>query len=295
MLLRTDAPSWLYQVEHGATTIWERWDAIRPDGSIHPGHPEPGAGVARGHAGRPHALVQPLRLRRGHRLGLPARGGARARRRGAGLPPDAVRPGARRGHLVGAGERRDGLRGRGDGLEDRGRRHVRGDDRASERDARRRHAAGDRGIRGDPRQRARPECRGPRRRARRAPDHGDASRTCCGPVGPSDDRRRYWPTGRSRPPGLAGRRRSRRVVEFGVPDPDARRDRAAGRRDPPSRRPSRPCHPDAEPIPPDRGARQPRPAPRRCRRLRRRRPVRARNGSVRRQLRALGARGGRRL
>ena len=37
MLLCTDAPSWLYQVGKGATTVWERWDAIRPDGSIHPG------------------------------------------------------------------------------------------------------------------------------------------------------------------------------------------------------------------------------------------------------------------
>jgi alpha-L-rhamnosidase len=37
MLLRREHPSWLYQVEMGATTVWERWDAIRPDGSIHPG------------------------------------------------------------------------------------------------------------------------------------------------------------------------------------------------------------------------------------------------------------------
>jgi len=37
MLLRREMPSWLYQVAQGATTIWERWDAIRPDGSIHPG------------------------------------------------------------------------------------------------------------------------------------------------------------------------------------------------------------------------------------------------------------------
>lgn len=37
MLLRRRHPSWLYQVEMGATTVWERWDAIRPDGSIHPG------------------------------------------------------------------------------------------------------------------------------------------------------------------------------------------------------------------------------------------------------------------
>ena len=37
MLLRHEAPSWLYQVDRGATTVWERWDAIRPDGSIHTG------------------------------------------------------------------------------------------------------------------------------------------------------------------------------------------------------------------------------------------------------------------
>ena len=37
MLLRREMPSWLYQVEMGATTVWERWDALRPDGSIHPG------------------------------------------------------------------------------------------------------------------------------------------------------------------------------------------------------------------------------------------------------------------
>lgn len=40
MLLRTDVRSWLYQVEHGATTVWERWDAIRPDGTIHDGRLE---------------------------------------------------------------------------------------------------------------------------------------------------------------------------------------------------------------------------------------------------------------
>jgi alpha-L-rhamnosidase len=37
MLLRREWPSWLYQVRQGGTTVWERWDAIRPDGSIHPG------------------------------------------------------------------------------------------------------------------------------------------------------------------------------------------------------------------------------------------------------------------
>lgn len=27
-------PSWLYEVDHGATTIWETWGAIRPDGTV---------------------------------------------------------------------------------------------------------------------------------------------------------------------------------------------------------------------------------------------------------------------
>ena len=30
-------PSWLYPVTMGATTIWERWDTMLPDGSINPG------------------------------------------------------------------------------------------------------------------------------------------------------------------------------------------------------------------------------------------------------------------
>ncbi|MGH9743108.1 MAG: glycoside hydrolase family 78 protein [Candidatus Acidiferrum sp.] len=34
LLNRTDYPSWLYPVTKGATTIWERWDGIKPDGSF---------------------------------------------------------------------------------------------------------------------------------------------------------------------------------------------------------------------------------------------------------------------
>jgi alpha-L-rhamnosidase len=34
LLERQDFPSWLYPVQHGATTIWERWDGIKPDGSF---------------------------------------------------------------------------------------------------------------------------------------------------------------------------------------------------------------------------------------------------------------------
>lgn len=34
LFMRDTFPSWLYPVEHGATTIWERWDGIKPDGSF---------------------------------------------------------------------------------------------------------------------------------------------------------------------------------------------------------------------------------------------------------------------
>jgi alpha-L-rhamnosidase len=34
VLLQRTCPSWLYQVLAGATTIWERWDALRADGSV---------------------------------------------------------------------------------------------------------------------------------------------------------------------------------------------------------------------------------------------------------------------
>ncbi|MGA1166655.1 MAG: alpha-L-rhamnosidase C-terminal domain-containing protein, partial [bacterium] len=35
VFLNRDVPGWLYQVERGATTIWERWDAMAPDGTIY--------------------------------------------------------------------------------------------------------------------------------------------------------------------------------------------------------------------------------------------------------------------
>lgn len=34
LLLQENCPGWLYQVKQGATTIWERWDALRPDGTV---------------------------------------------------------------------------------------------------------------------------------------------------------------------------------------------------------------------------------------------------------------------
>ncbi len=35
VFLNREVPGWLYQVERGATTIWERWDALAPDGKIY--------------------------------------------------------------------------------------------------------------------------------------------------------------------------------------------------------------------------------------------------------------------
>ena len=37
LLLQDELPSWLYPVTMGATTIWERWDSMLPDGSVNPG------------------------------------------------------------------------------------------------------------------------------------------------------------------------------------------------------------------------------------------------------------------
>lgn len=34
LLEQEDYPSWLYPVKKGATTIWERWDGIKPDGTL---------------------------------------------------------------------------------------------------------------------------------------------------------------------------------------------------------------------------------------------------------------------
>ena len=33
IMFQNECPSWLYEVEHGATTIWESWNAVLPDGT----------------------------------------------------------------------------------------------------------------------------------------------------------------------------------------------------------------------------------------------------------------------
>jgi alpha-L-rhamnosidase len=37
LLRQTGCPSWLYPVTMGATTVWERWDSMLPDGTVNPG------------------------------------------------------------------------------------------------------------------------------------------------------------------------------------------------------------------------------------------------------------------
>lgn len=37
LLTQTECPSWLYPVTQGATTVWERWDSLLPDGIVNPG------------------------------------------------------------------------------------------------------------------------------------------------------------------------------------------------------------------------------------------------------------------
>lgn len=75
LLTQRECPSWLYPVTMGATTIWERWDSLLPDGSVNPGemtsfnHYALGAvadwlhrtvgGLAPGAAGYRHLIINP--------------------------------------------------------------------------------------------------------------------------------------------------------------------------------------------------------------------------------------------
>lgn len=45
MLLNDTAPSWLYEVKAGGTTIWERWDALREDGTCNTGETDGTGGM----------------------------------------------------------------------------------------------------------------------------------------------------------------------------------------------------------------------------------------------------------
>ncbi|MET0860534.1 MAG: family 78 glycoside hydrolase catalytic domain [Microbacterium sp.] len=88
MLLRHDAPSWLYQVDRGATTVWERWDAIKPDGSIHGGDMD--AGNSSGESG---GMLSFNHYAYGAMIDW-------VYRTVAGLAPDAADPGYRTVHVA---------------------------------------------------------------------------------------------------------------------------------------------------------------------------------------------------
>lgn len=75
MLQGTQCPSWLYCVMQGATTMWERWDSLMPDGSVNPGEMvsynhfslgsvanfihEAIGGIRSGGPGWKHVIIQP--------------------------------------------------------------------------------------------------------------------------------------------------------------------------------------------------------------------------------------------
>ncbi|CAO0832423.1 hypothetical protein SMICM17S_10156 [Streptomyces microflavus] len=92
LLLQRTFPSWGYQIDRGATTMWERWDSIRPDG---------------GFPGRRDELLQPLRVRL--RGGVDVHPHRRDRACRAGLPQgDRTAPAGRRRRPGRAGPSRPG-------------------------------------------------------------------------------------------------------------------------------------------------------------------------------------------
>ena len=113
LLLQREAPSWLYAVTMGATTIWERWDSMLPDGSINPGEMTSFNHYAFGAvADWMHRSVAGL---------APAR---------ARIPPHPRRTAARRRADLGGDEPRDAARARGRAVGPRRLRAARRGDRA---------------------------------------------------------------------------------------------------------------------------------------------------------------------
>ena len=160
MLLRHELPSWLYQVDRGATTVWERWDAIRADGSIHDGvmHMPNGDSQMLSFNHYAYGAVVDWVYRHARRS-RPGPGRARLPARRAGPAAGGRdRPGQRVGRdRARAGRRRLGHR----------RRHVHGDVPAAVRDDRHAAAAGRAGLGG--------ECRRPGGRRLRHTGTGRAS------------------------------------------------------------------------------------------------------------------------
>ena len=78
LLLQRECPSWLYPVTMGATTIWERWDSMLPDGTVNPGE---------------MTQLQPLRPRCRRRLDAPHHRGISPLQPGYARVRVAPRPG----------------------------------------------------------------------------------------------------------------------------------------------------------------------------------------------------------
>ena len=45
MLMNEECPSWLYEVKAGGTTIWERWDGLKSDGTLNAGESDGTGGM----------------------------------------------------------------------------------------------------------------------------------------------------------------------------------------------------------------------------------------------------------
>ena len=93
LLLEHEAPSWLYAVRQGATTVWERWDSLRPDGTVNPGTMTSFNHYALGAvAGWLHRVVAGLAPAAPGYREIPFRAPSRRRADlGVGGAPDAVR------------------------------------------------------------------------------------------------------------------------------------------------------------------------------------------------------------
>ena len=107
LLTQQDCPSWLYPVTMGATTIWERWDSMLPDGSINPGEMTSFNHYALGAvADWMHRVLGGLAPGRARLPGHRRRAAAGRRHRlGQDRAPYPVRPG--RGFLAEGGRRAD--------------------------------------------------------------------------------------------------------------------------------------------------------------------------------------------
>ena len=89
LLLQTECPSWLYPVTMGATTIWERWDSMLPDGSINEGEMTSFNHYALGAVA--DWMHRSLAGSRSGRAGVPEARGQAAARRWPGLGPGPAR------------------------------------------------------------------------------------------------------------------------------------------------------------------------------------------------------------